>query len=165
MHLFVHGKYLIEHFFCTMERKSEITDSPCFSFLNEIVKHSVLNISGTESLYAAIADGMKQIIVDIVHLKFLERPLVHLYGILARIVREIRQLCCYIEFIPRMTFKSYTCRFFRPSLNINRRRVVIVHSMRHGIVNKLIYCILIYHITVTCRRFKCRPSHTAISQQ
>ena len=165
MHLVVHGKHFVEHVHRTVERESEIADAPCFTLLNQEFYHSILDITLAECLYASVADGMQQVIVDIVRLQVLERLAVHSYRILARIVGEVRQFRGQIIRLSRITAQRYAGGFLRPSLNIHRRCVEIVHAVLYRVIHQSVHRVLIYNVAVAVGRRHCRPAHASVAEQ
>ena len=107
--------------------------------------------------------GMKQIIIQIIRLQFFHRLMVHLDGILTSIVLEIGHLCRNQELFAGITFQGRTGGSFRKPLAIDRRCIEIIHSVSDSIIHQLIHRILVYHISITVRRWFQRPAHTSIS--
>ena len=100
---------------------------------------------------------------NVIRLQFFHRLMVHLDGILTSIILKIRHLCRNQQSFTRMTFQSHTSGPFRKSLAINRRCIEIIHSVSDSIIHQLIHRILVYHISITVRRWFQRPAHTSIS--
>ena len=73
----VQGDEFVEFSGCAMEGESQIADASCFLLLDEEFHHPVLHVALFESRDAATADGVQEIIVEIVRLQLLEGILVH----------------------------------------------------------------------------------------
>ena len=77
VYVVVHGQYFIEHVRCSVKRKSQVPDTPGLAFFHQKINHTVVDVPCPECLDAAIADGVQQIIIDVVHLQVLERFPIH----------------------------------------------------------------------------------------
>ena len=79
--------------------ESEVSDFSFFSFFQKEIEHTVVDEPFLELIHASTTNTMEQIIVDVVHLKFLERLLIHLHGFFLRPFRlsEIRELGSHVE--------------------------------------------------------------------
>ena len=108
-HLIMQGQRIIICIYRTMKRESQITDTPCLPFLQQKFHHSIINIPCFESLCSATADGVEQIVINIIRLQILERLAIHSNGILTAIIAEIRQLGSNEQLLTRMTFQRNTC--------------------------------------------------------
>lgn len=73
----VHGQYFIKHVRCSVKRKPQVPDTPGLAFFHQKINHTVVDVPCPECLDAAIADGVQQIIIDVVHLQVLERFPIH----------------------------------------------------------------------------------------
>ena len=80
----------VEYFLLSMERETQITDASCLALSHEEIQQSVLYISFLENLVRK-ADGMEQIVVEIIRLQCRHGIVVHLQTSLARRVVEVRQ--------------------------------------------------------------------------
>ena len=165
VHLVVHGQNFVEYILCAVEREAQVTDATCLAFLHQEIDHAIFNVAGAESLDAAVANGVQQVVVDVVHLQFLERAVVHGNGVLARIVGEVGQFGSHEELLARMTLQGDAGRFFRPTLYIDRRRVVVVHTMSHSIVYQFVHGILIDDVAAFFGSREGGPAHAAVAQQ
>ena len=90
--LVVQGHNLVEDFLLAVEREAEVADAASLALLHEEVHHAVVHIACVELLHSA-AHSVQQIVVEIVHLQFLQRVTVHLNGLLALVVLgvEVRE--------------------------------------------------------------------------
>ena len=107
---------------------------------------------------------MKQVIVDIVHLKVPHRVVVHLHTRIEIGVREVRHLGGDEIFVARMTFQGDAGGSLRPALHVHGSRIEVVHTMPDGVVHQTVHLLLVDHIPVFRRRRKHGPTHTSVSQ-
>ena len=73
----VSGKEIIENFDVAVIRETEIADAPRFTFFQKEVEHAVIQIAAVQGFHAAHADTVQQQIIDIIHLQFTERAVIH----------------------------------------------------------------------------------------
>ena len=85
----VHRQHFIKDIYCSMERETQITDTSGFTFFNQVIQHSVVDITSTEGFNTTISNRVQQIIINIIGLQVLERLLVHGNRILACPVLEV----------------------------------------------------------------------------
>ena len=72
MILIVHGQQIVEHLNVAVIGKSKVTDAAGLALLDQPIEDAVVLKATLEVLHAAHADAMEQIVVDIVHLQFLQ---------------------------------------------------------------------------------------------
>ena len=105
MYLVVHGQHFVEYILRAVERKAQVAYAACFTFFHQEVYHAVFYVAGTESLDAAVANGVEQVVVNVVHLQLLKRTVVHGNGVFACIVGEVGQLGGYKKLLAWMAFE------------------------------------------------------------
>ena len=88
----VQGKNLVKYLLRTVERPSKMAYASCLALLLEEIQHAIVHIAFAEVVHTAAAQGMEQVIVDVVHLQFAEGTVIHGQGVLARRIREVGQL-------------------------------------------------------------------------
>ena len=91
--------------------------------------HSVVHKSVIKSLQASTAKRMKQVVIQMVCLKVSERIVVQFQGRGFGMITEIGQLGGDVVRVPRVSGKGVADSFLGKSLKINRRRVVVVHTV------------------------------------
>ena len=95
---------LIEHRLFAVERETEVTDTTRLALLHQIVHNAIIDVTAIEFVHSA-ANSVQQVIVEIVHLQFLQRVLIHLNGFLPLpiIAVEVGEFRGYEIFVTRMT--------------------------------------------------------------
>ena len=73
----VQGKEFVEHLLGTVERPSKMTDTACLALLLEEVQHTVVHVALAEIVHTSATQGVKQIVVDVVHLQLTEGAVIH----------------------------------------------------------------------------------------
>ena len=63
--------YLIEHRLLAVERETEVTDTTRLALLHQIVHNAIIDVTAIELVHSA-ANSVQQVIVEIVHLQFLQ---------------------------------------------------------------------------------------------
>ena len=63
----VQGYHLVKHRLLAVERKAEIPDAACLALLQQIVHYAIIDIAVLELIHTP-ADGVEQIIVEVIHL-------------------------------------------------------------------------------------------------
>ena len=133
----VPGEERVEDLHFTMIGEAEVADAPCGAFLHEVVEDAVVHVSGVECIHASSADGMQQVIVDIVYLQLAHGIVVHLDTCLAglRLGREVRELRGNVVFTALVAAEGDTRTAFRESAAVGRAGVEVVHAVFDGVVN------------------------------
>ena len=54
----VHRQHFIKDIYCSMERETQITDTSGFTFFNQVIQHSVVDITSTEGFNTTIPNGV-----------------------------------------------------------------------------------------------------------
>ena len=153
---------IVEHPDIPMIRKTQVADASGLALFQEEIHHPVVEETGIEQPHAvAPAHGMQQVIVDAVHLHFLERLAIHGNGILAREVREIGKLGSHEIRVPGMAAQGDARGTFRKAPAIGGRRVEIVHPVRHGVIHQFVHHLLVYLSPL----FPERQAHHAEAQE
>ena len=144
-----------------MVGESEVADAACLALFQQEVEQSVIDETAFEILHATAADGVQQIVVDVVHLQFLEGSLIHLFGLVE--VPEafvlVRHLGGYEIFLTGMTAEGNAGGHFRLSAVIDGSRIKIVDAVGDGVVH-----FLIHHILINLAVFL-RQSHHTVAQE
>ena len=163
MVLVVQGKNLVEHLLLAMKRETEVADAAGLSLLHEEVHHAVVHITRVELLHSA-ANGVQQVVVDIVHLQLLHGVAVHLDGLLALMVLgiEVRELRGYEVLRALVAAQRDTRAAFRLSLTVDGTGVDIVQSVLQGVVNLTVNHLLVELLVIIGLR---RQTHHAVAQQ
>ena len=163
--LYVHIHYIVESCHIPMERPSEVADTTGFTFLQKKIQQAIVNETFLECFDTLTAtNGVKEIVIDIIYLKILQRIMVHLYRTFEIRDAWIRHLGSDEELVARMAFQSDTHCSFRLTLKIYRSRIEKVYSTLDGIVHQFIHLFLINNV-FTILIFLHRPTHTSITEK
>ena len=105
----IHIHHIIECSHIAVERPTEITDTSCFTFLQEEVKQTIVDESFLEGFDTlTTTDRVEEIVVDIIHLKILQRIAIHFYRLLEIRNTRVRHLGCNEELVAWMTLEGNT---------------------------------------------------------
>ena len=135
---------MVEHLDIAVERPAEVTDATRFTLLEQVVQDAIVDETFVEGLNAlAPTEVMQQGVIQIVGLQLLQGVVIHLdRGIVNLLWGQalprqtlIGQLGSDEIALTRMTLQGDTRRFLRPSLQIDRGRVEVVHAMRQCIIH------------------------------
>ena len=147
-----------------MEGKTEVADASGSLFAPQEVDHAVLDIALLEGLPAAAADGMQQIVVEVVGPELLERVPVHLDRGFRGLVPEVGEFRGDIVGLARMAAQGDAGGHLRLALEVGRRRIEIVDTVGDGIVDHLVDGLLVDDLLAILPRHH-RPAHAAESDQ
>ena len=102
--LVVEGHHLVELALLAVERPAEVADAAGLAFLEEEVKDTVVDEAFLKVTLAILhaAEGVEQVVVDVVDLQVLERLVVHLDAGLIGPVAEVAHLGGHEPFVARM---------------------------------------------------------------
>ena len=136
---------VVKDFYLTMIGEAEVADTSCLPLFNEEIEYAVVDIPAVQRIHSAHADTVQQVVVDIIHLQFLEGVVVHLKRFLTRPggFIEIRQFGGHIVTVTRMTVQGGTCGCFRLTLTIDRTGVEIVHAVLQRIIDQTVDLLLV----------------------
>ena len=127
-----------------VEGEAQVADAAFFPFLEQELHHAVLNIALAEGFHAAAANGVQQVIVEIVRFKLLKGVVVHLDGCLGRLVAKVGQLGGNVVFVARVAAEGNAGRLFALPLQVGGGGVEVIDTVLDGIIYHLIYGFLVY---------------------
>ena len=157
----VTAQHLVEHRFLPVEREAEVADAASLTLLHQEVHHAVVHVASIELVHTA-ADGVQQVVVQIVHLQFFHRVVVHLNSLLTApvVAVEVRQLRGHKVLRALMAAQGDARAAFRLSLTIDGAGVEVVHAVFDGIVHLTIDHLLVKLVFIVHLR---RQAHHAIA--
>ena len=126
-----------------VEGEAQVADAACLLFLDEEIHHAVLHVALFESGHAAAADGVQEVVVEIVRLQLLEGVLVHLDGSLRRGVVEVGEFRGDEILVARMAAQGDACGLFRLPHQVGGGGVEVIDPMFDGVVHHLIDGLLV----------------------
>ena len=157
----VTAQHLIEHRFLPVERETEVADAASLTLLHQEVHHTVVHIASIELVHTA-ADGVQQVIVQIVHLQLLHRVAVHLNRLLTApvVAVEVRQLRGHEVLRALVTAQGDARATLRLSLTVDGAGIEVVHAVLDSIVNLTVDHLLVELIIVVHLR---RQAHHTVA--
>ena len=160
----VQGQEFVQRLLVAMERESQLADGPFLPLLEQEIHHPVFNITHLESAISATADGMQEVVVDIIRLQLLERVAVHPQGSFARGVLEIGQLGGPEEILSRMPVEGDGGSPLRLTAQVSGRSVEVIDTVVDRIIHQLVHFFLVDNVFPVGTGFL-RPAHAAVAQQ
>ena len=162
--LVVQLQKLVELLLIAVEGKSELADLPFLPVRLKQVHHPVVHEPVVESLKASAAEGVEQVVVQIVRLKVPERIVVQFQGRGPGMVAEVGQFSGEVVRAPRMPAQGVAHSLLGKSPEIDRGGVVVVHAVSQGVVNQFVRVLLI-HDVLTVPVLLHRETHAAVAEQ
>ena len=145
----VHGQHLVEDILVAVEREPEVSDAARLALFHQEVHHAIVDIAAVELVHAT-ANGVQQVVVDVVDLQLFHGVVIHRHAGLATLRRgmEVRQLGGYKILRALVSAEGDARAGFRLALTVDGRRVEIVHAMLDGIVYLAVNHLLVVVILV-----------------
>lgn len=136
-----------------------------FLRFQQMIQHTIVQETAFDFFHTAHPHSMKQEIVDVIHLKFLEGIVVHLQGLFPApgVWLEVGNLGGYVVFVTGMAVQGNTCHPFALSVTIHGSGIEIVYAMLDGIVHQPVHPFLVDDTRLLVAEGEL--AHTSISQQ
>ena len=160
----VHGQHFVEDLLLSVEGPAEVADAAGFTLLYEEVQHAVVDVSLVEVLHG-LADGVQQVIVDVVCLQVDERLAVHGHRTLAAWISEVGELGGDVVGVPGVAFEGYAGGVLGEAAQICRGGVEIVDTVLDGVIHQCVYHFLVNLLVLSLGSFFHRPAHAAVTEQ
>ena len=69
---------IVEWTYIAVIRESQMLDASCLTLLKQELKQMIVEEASVQSIHTSTSDAVQQVVVDMIHLKALERLVVHL---------------------------------------------------------------------------------------
>ena len=160
----VQADELVELRRTAVEREAQVADAARLPLLVQELHHPVLHVALAEGFHAAAADGVQEIVVEVVRLELHKGVLIHFYGRLRSLIVEVGELGGNIILLPGMTAEGNTRRLLALSLQVCGGGVKVIDAMFNGIIHHLVHGLLV-NFTPAFGIAYHGPAHAAEAQQ